>query len=351
MGAPTVSQARNWDAAALLHQATEWEDAHDELARHTRAISEHVDGSPDWWIGEAGDAMRVRHTRILAHTTLVRTALTGAATAARSGYQRIADTNTAAIQAINNAELDGYCLAEDGTATITPAQTATAAASRQSQAALIALEQGAATHTATVQTALAGLGAADAETASAITTAFTPLNEATDIAGPMRATNWVSILVDVGTAIVTIPLDDIGVGEGIDAAVFAAMDETDHAAMTKAAQDAASQAAKNGASRKDATQAAKDAAAKYAKEWEEKGPPNGATKQQYADQAKRLGYNQRISPPKAPFKSHGQPVYTNGKDYLTPDVDSHNVTNGWKLIDRRGQRQGTYTWNMQRVKG
>ncbi len=183
--------------------------------------------------------MRARHTRILAHTTLVRTALTGAATAARNGYQRIAETNTSAIQAINNAELDGYRLAEDGTVAITPAQTATAAASQQSQAALIALEQGAATHTATVQTALASLGAADAETASAITTAFTPLNEATDIAGPMRATNWVSILVDIGTAIVTIPLDDIGVGEGIDAAVFAAMDETDHAAMTKAAQDAA----------------------------------------------------------------------------------------------------------------
>ncbi len=51
MGIPTVSQARNWDAGVLLHQATEWEDAHDELTHHTRTISEHVDGSPDWWIG------------------------------------------------------------------------------------------------------------------------------------------------------------------------------------------------------------------------------------------------------------------------------------------------------------
>ncbi len=296
--------------------------------------------------------MRARHTRILTHTTRLRTALTDAATAARTGYQQIADTNTTAIQAINNAELDGYQLADNGTATITPAQTATAAASPQSQAALIALEHGAATHTATVQTALAGLGTADTATASAITTAFTPLTEATDIAAPLRATSWVSIVVDIGTALVTIPLDDIGVGEGIDAAVFAAMKEADQKALTKAAQDAAAQAAKNGASKKEATQAAKDAAAKYAREWEEEnGPAAGATKQQYADQAKKLGYNQRVPAPKLPFKSHGQPGYTNGKNYITPDVDAHNVSNGWKMMDRRGGRMGTYAWNLKPVKG
>ena len=57
--------------------------------------------------------------------------------------------------------------------------------------------------------------------------------------------------------------------------------------------------------------------------------------------------NQRPDPivfaQKAPFNSHGQPVYYNGKNYITPDIDGHNVTNGWKTFDRKGRRTGT--WN------
>ncbi len=75
------------------------------------------------------------------------------------------------------------------------------------------------------------------------------------------------------------------------------------------------------------------------------------TKQEIADQAKELGYDRRIPPQRAPFNSHGQPVYTDGTNYLTPDVDGHNVTDGWKLFDRRGQRVGTYSWDLTRVKG
>ncbi|WP_242414222.1 RHS repeat-associated core domain-containing protein [Salinivibrio sp. MA427] len=56
-----------------------------------------------------------------------------------------------------------------------------------------------------------------------------------------------------------------------------------------------------------------------------------------------LGYAQRIPPQKAPFNSHGQPVFSNGKSYISPDVDGHNVTNGWKMFDRKGRRTGT--WN------
>ncbi len=59
--------------------------------------------------------------------------------------------------------------------------------------------------------------------------------------------------------------------------------------------------------------------------------------------AKNAGYNKRIPPQKAPFNSHGQPVYSDGKNYITPDVDGHNVTNGWKKFDKKGRRTGT--WN------
>ncbi|MCL9666945.1 VENN motif pre-toxin domain-containing protein [Rosenbergiella epipactidis] len=67
--------------------------------------------------------------------------------------------------------------------------------------------------------------------------------------------------------------------------------------------------------------------------------------------AKNLGFDRRIPPQKAPFNSYGQPVFFNGKNYITPDIDSHNVTNGWKLFNRKGERVGTYDSNLNKIKG
>ncbi|MGF1751125.1 RHS repeat-associated core domain-containing protein, partial [Vibrio cionasavignyae] len=61
-----------------------------------------------------------------------------------------------------------------------------------------------------------------------------------------------------------------------------------------------------------------------------------------------LGYGRRIAPQKAPFNSHGQPVFSNGKGYISPDVDGHNVTNGWKMFDNKGRRTGN--WNSDLTK-
>ncbi|NBI41802.1 hypothetical protein GVX86_10190, partial [[Haemophilus] felis] len=66
--------------------------------------------------------------------------------------------------------------------------------------------------------------------------------------------------------------------------------------------------------------------------------------------ARRLGYKDRIPPQKAPFNSHGQPVYSNGKNYITPDIDGHNVSDGWKMFDKKGKRLGTYDKNLNRIK-
>lgn len=70
------------------------------------------------------------------------------------------------------------------------------------------------------------------------------------------------------------------------------------------------------------------------------------TNKETAEQAAILGYPKRVPPQKAPFNSHGMPVYSNGKEYLTPDRDSHNVTDDWKILDRRGQRMGTWNWDL-----
>lgn len=66
--------------------------------------------------------------------------------------------------------------------------------------------------------------------------------------------------------------------------------------------------------------------------------------------AKNLGFDRRIPPQKAPFDSHGQPVFYNGKNYITPDVDSHNVSNGWRLFNSKGKRIGTYDSELSRIK-
>ncbi|WP_412548601.1 toxin C-terminal domain-containing protein [Pseudomonas sp. MWU13-2105] len=68
------------------------------------------------------------------------------------------------------------------------------------------------------------------------------------------------------------------------------------------------------------------------------------------DAAADLGYSQRIPPQKAPFDSHGQSVFYNGKQYITPDIDGHNVSDGWKVFDKKGNRLGTYDKNLNWIK-
>ncbi|WP_216903021.1 hypothetical protein [Nocardia alni] len=67
-GLPTVGQARRWDVSPLLRQATEWEEAHANLARHADTASQHVEDSKDFWCGEAADAMRAKHDDIVSAT-------------------------------------------------------------------------------------------------------------------------------------------------------------------------------------------------------------------------------------------------------------------------------------------
>uniref|UniRef100_UPI001F4D4ABC toxin C-terminal domain-containing protein n=3 Tax=Rosenbergiella nectarea TaxID=988801 RepID=UPI001F4D4ABC len=66
--------------------------------------------------------------------------------------------------------------------------------------------------------------------------------------------------------------------------------------------------------------------------------------------ARKLGYDRRISADKVPFNSHGQPAFFNGKDYITPDVDGHNVSYGWKKFSKKGVRLGTYDIDLKRIK-
>jgi hypothetical protein len=65
--------------------------------------------------------------------------------------------------------------------------------------------------------------------------------------------------------------------------------------------------------------------------------------------AERLGFQ------KTSHRSHGQPVYRRGRLYITPDVDAHNVTGGWKMADSvrnlrsKQTRMGTYDADLNQI--
>ena len=74
--------------------------------------------------------------------------------------------------------------------------------------------------------------------------------------------------------------------------------------------------------------------------------PGRLTNAQSRELAEYVGYNRQARD--VPFNSRNQPVYTNGRNYITPDVDSHNG-GVWKMFDRSGNRLGTYDAALNRV--
>ena len=74
--------------------------------------------------------------------------------------------------------------------------------------------------------------------------------------------------------------------------------------------------------------------------------PGRLTNAQSRELAEYVGYNRQARD--VPFNSRNQPVYTNGRNYITPDVDSHNG-GVWKMFDRSGNRLGTYDAALNRI--
>jgi len=65
------------------------------------------------------------------------------------------------------------------------------------------------------------------------------------------------------------------------------------------------------------------------------------TGKEWTSTARDLGYSTRIPAQKAPFDSHGQPLFRGKSGYISPDVDGHSG-GIWKMFDLRGNRIGTY---------
>ena len=65
-----------------------------------------------------------------------------------------------------------------------------------------------------------------------------------------------------------------------------------------------------------------------------------------AEQARRLGYDRIAKDP--PFDSHGKKVFTNGRDFISPDRDEHKG-GVWKRMSRRGERMGTFDADLNKI--
>jgi uncharacterized protein RhaS with RHS repeats len=63
------------------------------------------------------------------------------------------------------------------------------------------------------------------------------------------------------------------------------------------------------------------------------------TTSQASDLARYIGFTKRVKAPH--FNSKGQAVFTDGRVFITQDVTSHKG-GVWKVIDRKGNRLGTY---------
>ena len=70
---------------------------------------------------------------------------------------------------------------------------------------------------------------------------------------------------------------------------------------------------------------------------------------QLSQAARKLGYNNYIPANKAPFNSHGQPVFQRGTRFITPDKDNHKG-GVWKMFEQGNPRRlGTYDANLKRI--
>jgi len=84
---------------------------------------------------------------------------------------------------------------------------------------------------------------------------------------------------------------------------------------------------------------------------DEENKSRGERNKEYQKQAEKMGYR-KVSRGSAPFNSHGENVFYNGRNYISPDRDGHNISNGWKVFNGRGDRLGTYNWDLSvKIKG
>jgi uncharacterized protein YukE len=114
---PTVSEARNWQPAALTELAAVWEQAAGGVQIHVDEMARTAAGSGEFWSGSAAEEARGRIEQTTAPARRAARALIAAAAAARNGAHLISVARRDVLDLTDDAARDGYGVADDGTVT------------------------------------------------------------------------------------------------------------------------------------------------------------------------------------------------------------------------------------------
>lgn len=176
MTGPSVSRARSWAPEVLTRQAHEWRRVGALLDEGMDAFAQVVDGSGDFWGGDAADAARVRAGEIRTVGARTASALHAAAVAADEAAAQFVQARAAVLDAVGAASAEGFDVGDDGTVRVASAMLpVTLPYGWGGALARERLRRRAAQHGVSIGTALGGLEAADGRARSRVVSAFADL--------------------------------------------------------------------------------------------------------------------------------------------------------------------------------
>jgi hypothetical protein len=186
---PTVSQAEAWQPDSLRRLADAWDEAARQLAAHLDTVLREVHDSNDFWTGASADAARDNARGIAGMGDDAARRLVLGSVAARDGADQIAAARSSLQARVSRARDDGFDVADDGTVSIRadPSPLLVALSGGDPGAAHDMLTMRAGRLTEQINEALDQLAAADADAASDIAEAFTPVAPAPGETRPASA--------------------------------------------------------------------------------------------------------------------------------------------------------------------
>lgn len=174
MTRPTVSQAREWDPAALRDLADTWNGVAGRLQQRADQVDAVVTGSRAIWRGTAADESRRAASPATSALRRLCGALVIAAAEARDGSGEIGSARGEVLARVDEAQSDECTVADDGTVSppSQPSALTVLLAGGTTETATALLEVRADELTRTLHSALDRMGACDTNTARAIDAAF-----------------------------------------------------------------------------------------------------------------------------------------------------------------------------------
>jgi hypothetical protein len=175
---PTISQAQSWRPDSLRHAADAWDTSAADIRREFDVVVRGVQGTQDFWAGDAATAARNRATAVGGDAAALGRAMVAAAVAARDGAAQIARARDEVLNAVESARSTGFGVADDGTVTppAEPPPTVLTMCNNDVELARRVLHSTALKLTETITGLQDALAAADDDAAHDIEVAFRDVN-------------------------------------------------------------------------------------------------------------------------------------------------------------------------------